>query len=223
MRDRAALSCKHRRMPTEMTVSLTPKSEHGALENFLDPQRIGLIRKVEGVSDELARQAPTASSLSLLGLMKHAATWELRWFQVIMAGRQSPDLWPEVMPEPHDAELILRDSDTVTHWIAVYREPHRDVERDRRLDGPGRSLRANGHHRVPRALCPVPHDRGDRAPCWPRRHRPRDARRSTRHLKRTHAPNVRIRRGQQIPVVPMRVVSRGGLHRCRPEADRARP
>lgn len=109
-------------MPSEMTVSLTPKSEYGALENFLDAQRIGLIRKVEGVSDELARQAPTASSLSLLGLIKHAATWEQRWFQVIMAGRQSPDRWPEVMPEPREAEFIIRDSDTVTHWIAVYRD-----------------------------------------------------------------------------------------------------
>jgi uncharacterized damage-inducible protein DinB len=109
-------------MPSEITVSRTPKSEYDALRNFLDAQRIGLIRKVEGVSDELARQAPTASSLSLLGLVKHAVIWEQRWFQVIMAGRQSPDRWPEVMPEPHDAELIIRDSDTVPHWIAVYRE-----------------------------------------------------------------------------------------------------
>lgn len=109
-------------MPSEMTVSLMPRSEHEALENFLDAQRIGLIRKVEGVSDELARQTPTASSLSLLGLIKHAATWEQRWFQVIMAGRQSLDRWPEVMPEPHDAELIICESDTVSHWIAVYRE-----------------------------------------------------------------------------------------------------
>lgn len=62
------------------------------------------------VSDALAREAPTASSLSLLGLIKHAATWEQRWFQVIMAGRQSPDRWPEVMPEPHDAELIIRET-----------------------------------------------------------------------------------------------------------------
>jgi len=108
-------------MPSEMTVSLTPKSEHGALENFLDAQRIGLIRKVEGVSDELARQTPTASELSLLGLIKHAATWEQRWFQVIMAGRPSPDRWREVMPESHDAELSIRESDTVMPWIAVYR------------------------------------------------------------------------------------------------------
>jgi hypothetical protein len=109
-------------MPSWIPVSRTPKSEYGALENFLDAQRIGLIRKVEGISDELARQAPTASSLSLLGLIKHAATWEQRWFQVIMAGRQSPDQWPEVMPEPPDAELIIGDGDTVAHWIAVYRE-----------------------------------------------------------------------------------------------------
>jgi|1186.fasta_scaffold389545_2 hypothetical protein len=109
-------------MPSWITVSRTPESEYDALENVLDAQRIGLIRKVEGVSDDLARQAPTASSLSLLGLVKHAVTWEQRWFQVIMAGRQVPDLWPEVMPEPHDAELIISDSDTVMHWIAVYRE-----------------------------------------------------------------------------------------------------
>ena len=109
-------------MPSWITVSRTPTSEYGALENFLDAQRTGLIRKVEDITDDLARQTPTASSLSLLGLIKHAATWEQRWFQVIMAGRQSPDQWPEVTPEPPDAELIIRDGDTVAHWIAVYRE-----------------------------------------------------------------------------------------------------
>jgi hypothetical protein len=66
-------------MPSEMTVKLTPVSEREGLENCLEAQRIGLIRKVDRVSDELARQSPTASSLSLLGLVKHAATWEQRW------------------------------------------------------------------------------------------------------------------------------------------------
>jgi uncharacterized damage-inducible protein DinB len=108
-------------MPSELTVSLLPASEAKALENFLDAQRVGLIRKVEGISDELARQTPTPSSLSLLGLIKHAATWEQRWFEVIMAGRESPEQWPEVLPEPRDAELITSESDTVTHWIEVYR------------------------------------------------------------------------------------------------------
>ena len=62
-------------------------SERAALENFLDAQREGLISKVLGLDDSTARQAPTASSLSLLGLVKHATTWERRWFQVIVCGR----------------------------------------------------------------------------------------------------------------------------------------
>jgi hypothetical protein len=109
-------------MPSWITVSRTPTSEYAALENMLDAQRIGLIRKIEGVSDDLARQAPTASSLSLLGLIKHAVTWEQRWFQGIMAGRQLPDRWPDVLPEPRDADLVVDDSDTVAQWITTYRE-----------------------------------------------------------------------------------------------------
>lgn len=70
----------------------------------LDAQREGLIRKIEGLDDAMARQAPTASSLSLLGLVKHAVTWERRWLQGIMAGHELPDGWPEVRPEPRDAE-----------------------------------------------------------------------------------------------------------------------
>lgn len=110
-----------REVISEMTVSLTPQSERAALLNFLDAQRIGLIRKIEGVDDELARQAPTASALSLLGLVKHAATCELRWFDVIVAGRPAPDGWPEVRPDPRDADLFVHDGDTVAHWLAVYR------------------------------------------------------------------------------------------------------
>ncbi|MDQ2847830.1 MAG: DinB family protein [Actinomycetota bacterium] len=73
-------------------------SERDGLVSFLDAQREGLIRKVDGVDDAQARMAPTASTLSLLGLVKHAATWERRWFGVVMAGRVAPDKWPEVKP-----------------------------------------------------------------------------------------------------------------------------
>ncbi len=88
----------------------------------LDAQREGLIRKIEGVANATARHAPTASSLSLLGLVKHAVTWERRWFEVIMAGRQLPDGWPEVLPEPEDADLVVDETDTVDHWVASYHE-----------------------------------------------------------------------------------------------------
>jgi len=97
-------------------------SEREALDNFLDAQREGLIRKLEGLDDATARQTPTASSLSLLGLVKHAATWERRWFQVIMGGREFPDGWPTVRTEPRDADLMVGDNDTVAYWVEDYRE-----------------------------------------------------------------------------------------------------
>lgn len=104
-----------------MTVDRLPASERAALQNLLEAQRVGLIRKVEDVGDAAAREAPTASSLSLLGLLKHATTWEHRWFEVVVAGRPSPERWPEVAPEPRDAELVVDEHDTVSDWLARYR------------------------------------------------------------------------------------------------------
>lgn len=88
-------------------------SEREALEGFLDYQREGLLLTLEGLDDAAARKAPSASSLSLLGLVKHAATWERRWFQVIMAGRELPENWPAVKTEPRDADLMVDENDTV--------------------------------------------------------------------------------------------------------------
>ena len=51
-----------------------PGSEHVALEGFLDDQREAVIRKIEGLDDATARKAPTASALSLLGIVKHPRT-----------------------------------------------------------------------------------------------------------------------------------------------------
>ena len=81
-------------------------TEREALCGFLDLQRAALIRKVHGAGDADARRAPTASSLSLLGLLKHCALWERRWFQNIVAGRSFPGEFPELeVPEDEmDAE-----------------------------------------------------------------------------------------------------------------------
>ena len=109
-------------MPVEPSQLFAVRSEREALALNLDAQREGLMRKIEGVDDALARQAPTASSLSLLGLVKHAVTWEHRWFEVVMAGRDSPSGWPQVLPEPRDADLVVDERDTVDRWVAAYRE-----------------------------------------------------------------------------------------------------
>ena len=113
-------------------------SERDALSGFLDLQREGLIRKLEGLSDADARKTPTASSLSLLALIKHSAIWERRWFQVILAGREFAGEWPEV----HDRtqpDLRAGVDDTMAHWVAYYREQiaeSRAVVAGRDLDAP---------------------------------------------------------------------------------------
>jgi Protein of unknown function (DUF664) len=79
-----------------MTAEFSTDTEREALSGFLDLQRAVLIRKVQGITDADARTSPTASSLSLLGLLKHSALWERRWFQNIVAGRSFPREFPEL-------------------------------------------------------------------------------------------------------------------------------
>lgn len=115
-----------------MDEQLTLTSERAALANFLDAQRAGLIRKIRGLDDVRARLTPTASSLSLLGLVKHSATWEERWFHIVVAGGVSSDGWPEVRSEPRDADCLVDGSDTVEHWVARYQQ---EIERSRAIVG----------------------------------------------------------------------------------------
>ena len=98
-------------------------TERQALCGFLDKQRADLLRKVEGVSDKDARMTPTVSSLSLMGLLKHSALWERRWFQVIVAGRTLPGEWPEAeVQDWQDEDFRVDEQDTVKRWTAFFEE-----------------------------------------------------------------------------------------------------
>lgn len=108
-----------------MAVEFSTSNERDALTGFLDRQRDALIRKVRGVSDADARQAPTASSLSLLGLLKHSTVWEERWFQGVVAGHRLPDQWPERESPTPDHDFLVDDGDTVEQWIARYEQAAR--------------------------------------------------------------------------------------------------
>jgi uncharacterized damage-inducible protein DinB len=99
----------------------SPETERAGLSEFLDYQREALIDTLQGLSDEQVRMTPTASSLSLLSLIKHSAIWERRWFQVIVAGRSFPDEWPEVRSEELDSTFWLAQEDTVESVVAGYR------------------------------------------------------------------------------------------------------
>ncbi|MFJ5848628.1 DinB family protein [Streptomyces sp. NPDC092903] len=115
-------------------------TERDALCGFLDKQRAGLLRKIEGVSDADARLTPTVSSLSLMGLLKHSALWERRWFQVIVAGRVLPGEWPETAQEGGlDEDFRVDERDTVTYWTGYFEEQaavSREITAGLPLDAP---------------------------------------------------------------------------------------
>ena len=98
-------------------------SEREALEKFLDAQREGLIRKIEGLDDAMARQAPTRELVVAAG-----AGEALRDLGApLVPGRHGRPRaartgGPRSRPEPRDADLMVDDSDTVDHWVAHYRE-----------------------------------------------------------------------------------------------------
>ena len=105
------------------------ETERAGLCEFLDMQREALIEKLQGVSDEDARRAPTVSSLSLLSLVKHSAIWERRWFQVVVAGRSFAGEWPEGQPQDENAFRLTK--------LTVARDPRRsscDLSNDRSMN-----------------------------------------------------------------------------------------
>ena len=99
-----------------------PQTERAVLLEFLGYKREALIDRIQGLSEEQARMTPTASSLSLLSLVKHSAIWERRWFQVIVAGRTFRGEWPESRSDMDDSTFQLADEDTVETVVAHYRE-----------------------------------------------------------------------------------------------------
>ncbi len=122
-----------------MYADCRPDSERNALTAFLDMQRSALVRKVDDVSEADARRVPTASSLSLLSLLKHSATWEERWFQGVVAGQSLADGWPEHDRDVPDGDFQLGAGDTLAGWVTRYREAtdlSRDIVAAREMDTP---------------------------------------------------------------------------------------
>ncbi|HMK10065.1 MAG TPA: DinB family protein [Acidimicrobiales bacterium] len=101
-------------MPTPF---VGPPDELSGLTMFLDSQRDAILRKTEGVSDDDAKRAATASSLSLFSIVKHLAYVERRWFQNAVAGNEIPGLWPPTDPTE---EVEVRGDETIGSVRALY-------------------------------------------------------------------------------------------------------
>lgn len=87
--------------------------EREVLLGFLDEQREGLRTAVHGLTDAEARLAPSASTLSVAGLLKHAATVEREWASIVRREPQDNDF------EKHAASFAPADT-PVADLLADY-------------------------------------------------------------------------------------------------------
>ncbi|NYE49758.1 uncharacterized protein (TIGR03083 family) [Spinactinospora alkalitolerans] len=99
--------------------------ERGGLLAFLAEQRAGLRRTVHGLTDEQAASRPSASELTLGGLVKHAARTERWWMSVVLAGR--PDPHPAA-PETRGSDFRMEEGETVADLLAAYETAAKETE-----------------------------------------------------------------------------------------------
>ncbi|MEU8460574.1 DinB family protein [Streptomyces sp. NPDC029003] len=96
--------------------------ERGTLLLFVEDQRQAIRRAAEGLTPEQAASRPTASELSLSGLVKHAAEVELNWLRMAQCRpnehRRAPETWLEGF---HLAEDESLDS-ALAFWDGVKKE-----------------------------------------------------------------------------------------------------
>jgi uncharacterized damage-inducible protein DinB len=109
-------------------------NERAMLTAFLDAMRLAVRAKLDGLSDEQARSVPTASGLSLLGIVKHLAWTESRWFRSSFADEDVDD--PRMRGD-NVAEFSIDPSETIESVLRFYDE---ECERARELTATATSL-----------------------------------------------------------------------------------
>ena len=107
----------------------TPRSggEKDVLAAQLDDKRTILLRKCAGLSEQDLRHAPTASSLSLLGILKHTAYTHRWWFRKVFAGEDVAFEWADDDP---DFDFRPEPDETAEGIAALFRD---ECERARRI------------------------------------------------------------------------------------------
>ncbi|MGW2483131.1 DinB family protein [Streptomyces sp. NPDC001571] len=98
--------------------SETYGDERGALINFVEAQRGGLRRALTGLTDEQAASRPSASELSLSGLVKHVAETELNWLRM---AQQRPNEKQRDQSNWHES-FVLTGDETVEGVLAFWAE-----------------------------------------------------------------------------------------------------
>ncbi|MFD8640728.1 DinB family protein [Streptomyces zaomyceticus] len=119
-------------------VALVPTEAHGdergALLNFVEAQRAAIRRSLLGLTEEQAASRPSASELSLSGLLKHVAEVELNWLRL---AQQRPNERQRTQ-ETWSEGFRLVDGETVPEivefWAGVAKETEEFVRSVPSLD-----------------------------------------------------------------------------------------
>jgi Protein of unknown function (DUF664) len=94
-------------------------AERDMLVEFLRAQRATLELKCAGVDADLARRSVEPSTLSLLGLVRHLADVERRWFRQVLAGRDAPPRFTTPDQPDGDFDGAVADSAVIAQaWDA---------------------------------------------------------------------------------------------------------
>ncbi|MGP3985072.1 DinB family protein [Streptomyces sp. KR80] len=98
--------------------------ERGALLAFVEAQRGAIRRSVLGLTEEQAASRPSASELSLSGLLKHVAETELGWVRL---ARQLPPAI-ERTEENWGDSFRLVEGETVAQMLAFWEKVAQETE-----------------------------------------------------------------------------------------------
>ena len=97
--------------------------ERDGLLTFLQQQRYVLRLTSHGLTDEQARAAPTASKLSIGGLIKHAASVERNWIATTLQRSEESG-----SPEDYEAGFRLGPDETLAGALAGYESAAQDTD-----------------------------------------------------------------------------------------------
>jgi uncharacterized damage-inducible protein DinB len=92
--------------------------EREMLIAHLDYERESVVMKLDGLTEEQGRRAPSTGGNSLMALVKHLGYVENWWFRVCFNGEADAYLYPE---DDLDADFRVTNSDTIPDLIAFYR------------------------------------------------------------------------------------------------------
>jgi uncharacterized damage-inducible protein DinB len=119
----------------------TTGDERAMLADFLRAQRLTLELKCVGLGEELASRSVEPSALSLLGLVRHLADVERRWFRQVLAGEEAPARFASSAQPDGDFDGATSDPAVIAQaweaWRAEVAYAERFVEEAADLDVAG--------------------------------------------------------------------------------------